>query len=429
MPAISIRNLGKRYRVNHAVERAPYRTLRDSLARAATAPLRRLRGEANGKSEEFWALKDVEFDVQPGEVVGIIGRNGAGKSTLLKILSRITKPTTGEVEINGLMGSLLEVGTGFHPELTGRENIFMNGSVLGMCRLQIERSFDAIVDFSGVEPFLDTPVKRYSSGMQVRLAFAVAAHLDPEILIIDEVLAVGDSHFQQKCLRKMGEVAREGRTVIFVSHSLPAVRSLTSTGVYLRAGRMMFYGKTRDAIEAYSADSSPVDSHMSPVSVDPYRRGAANEAPVRIRRIWLSGHESTHRLPTLQVDDDLTVCIELETQQPVAECCIAVTLIRDHDQLVATFFSPDVGFRTSLAPGASIVTCGISRIPFSPGKYSVTAGITQSADSRAYDVIVDYPLFTIELAEIRECCLDWTHRPWGALHPSDTRWTKTDRYL
>lgn len=252
-PAISIRGLGKRYRVNHAVERASYRTLRDSLARAATAPLRRLRGETNGASGEFWALKDVTFDVQPGEVVGIIGRNGAGKSTLLKILSRITSPTTGEVKINGRVGSLLEVGTGFHPELTGRENIYMNGSILGMSRREIARKFHEMVAFAEIERFLDTPVKRYSSGMYVRLAFAVAAHLDPELLVVDEVLAVGDAEFQKKCLGKMHTVAQAGRTVLFVSHNMAAVRALCSRAVLIVAGRVERQGDAADAVAAYHA--------------------------------------------------------------------------------------------------------------------------------------------------------------------------------
>src|SRR5438105_4705108 len=201
--AIRVENLGKRYVVNHELAGRGYRTFRESLVDWAAAPLRRLRGDAQPRYEQFWALKDVSFEVQSGEVVGIIGRNGAGKSTLLKILSRITKPTLGRVELNGRVGSLLEVGTGFHPELTGRENVFLNGSILGMSHKEIDRKFDAIVAFAGVERFLETPVKRYSSGMYVRLAFAVAAHLEPEILIVDEVLAVGDAEFQKKCIEKM----------------------------------------------------------------------------------------------------------------------------------------------------------------------------------------------------------------------------------
>src|SRR5262245_22777857 len=220
-PAIRIEGLGKRYVVDHERKaRGGYRTLRETIVDLAAAPLRRLRGQSGPTHEEFWALKDVSFDVQPGEVVGIIGRNGAGKSTLLKILSQITKPTKGRVELNGRVGSLLEVGTGFHPELTGRKNIYLKGSILGKRNTWYECKFDEIVAFAEIEQFLDTPVKRYSSGMYVRLAFAVAAHLEPEILIVDEVLAVGDASFQKKCLGKMSDIATGGRTILFVSHNI-----------------------------------------------------------------------------------------------------------------------------------------------------------------------------------------------------------------
>jgi lipopolysaccharide transport system ATP-binding protein len=242
---IRVEGLGKRYIIGHEVERERYTALRDVAARAARNMWKRtidavrgralVRGEA---TEEFWALKDVSFEVKRGEVLGIIGRNGAGKSTLLKILSRITEPTEGRVTIAGRVASLLEVGTGFHPELTGRENIYLNGAILGMSRSEIRRKFDEIVDFSGVEKFMDTPVKRYSSGMQVRLAFSVAAHLEPEILIVDEVLAVGDFDFQKKCLNKMEEVTgRDERTVLFVSHNMAAIRALCSRVLLLEKGR------------------------------------------------------------------------------------------------------------------------------------------------------------------------------------------------
>src|SRR5881394_3516952 len=229
--AISIRGLSKSYAVAHNAVR--HSTLAEALLYKASHPLRR------EQAETFWALRDVSFDIHQGDVIGIIGRNGAGKSTLLKILSRITEPTAGEIDIFGRIGSLLEVGTGFHPELTGRENIFLNGTILGMSRREVARQFDAIVDFAGVEKFLDTPVKRYSSGMYVRLAFAVAAHLDPDILLIDEVLAVGDQEFQQKCLGKMKDVASHGRTVLFVSHNMQAVSLLCNRGVYLKAGEVI----------------------------------------------------------------------------------------------------------------------------------------------------------------------------------------------
>src|SRR5215510_11059946 len=229
--AISVERLSKQYRIN-AVG-GSYRTLRESLMEGAAALWQRLRGRAPASASgddgaaELWALRDVSFEVQPGEVLGVVGRNGAGKSTLLKVLSRITSPTAGQVDLRGRVGSLLEVGTGFHPELTGRENIFLNGAILGMSRREVARKFDDIVDFAEISRFLDTPVKRYSSGMYTRLAFAVASHLEPEILIVDEVLAVGDAAFQKKCLGKLGEVSRVGgRTVLFVTHNMGAVTSL-----------------------------------------------------------------------------------------------------------------------------------------------------------------------------------------------------------
>jgi lipopolysaccharide transport system ATP-binding protein len=230
-PAISVQNLSKQYCLGSS-QVASYETLRETLMDVARLSWLRLRGSKNGsvngdtsrpRADTFWALKDVSFDIQAGEVVGIIGRNGAGKSTLLKILSRITEPSVGRVRLAGRVGSLLEVGTGFHPELTGRENIYLNGAILGMSRREIQRKFDAIVDFAEIDQFLDTPVKRYSSGMYVRLAFAVASHLDPEILLVDEVLAVGDVAFQNKCLGKMGAVSKSGRTILFVSHNLSAI--------------------------------------------------------------------------------------------------------------------------------------------------------------------------------------------------------------
>jgi lipopolysaccharide transport system ATP-binding protein len=233
------------------VQDAAYGTLREALVGAIRAPLNRLRTGSRGSQDTIWALRGVEFAVSPGEVVGIIGRNGAGKSTILKILSRITEPTTGRVELYGRVGSLLEVGTGFHPELTGRENIFLNGAILGMHRCEIDRKFDEIVAFSELEKFLDTPVKRYSSGMYMRLAFAVAAHLEPEILVVDEVLAVGDMQFQKKCLGKMGEVAKEGRTVIFVSHNMAAVQSLCTRSIWLDQGQVREDGSAGVVVSTY----------------------------------------------------------------------------------------------------------------------------------------------------------------------------------
>jgi lipopolysaccharide transport system ATP-binding protein len=252
--AVRVEGLGKRYRIGET--RAAYRTLREAITGAVAAPAKRLRAAARGQAgwsaaETMWALRDVGFEIRRGDVVGVIGRNGAGKSTLLKILSRITEPTTGHGEIHGRVGSLLEVGTGFHPELTGRDNIFLNGAILGMPRADIKRRFDEIVAFAEVERFIDTPVKHYSSGMYLRLAFAVAAHLEPEILLVDEVLAVGDAEFQRKCLGKMEGVAKEGRTVLFVSHQMNAVQTLCPTCLWLQNGRVEAFGGTREIIGRY----------------------------------------------------------------------------------------------------------------------------------------------------------------------------------
>src|SRR5258708_3107699 len=247
---VSVQNLGKEYYIG--AREAGYDTLRETIVDAIRAPLNRLRSR-NGKrkTETIWALKDVNFEVAPGEIVGLIGRNGAGKSTLLKVLSRITEPTTGRAQLYGRIASLLEVGTGFHPELTGRENIYLNGAILGMRRAEINQKFDEIVAFAELEKFLDTPVKRYSSGMYMRLAFPVASHLEPQILFVVEVLAVGDGAFQKKCLGKMGEVAKQGRTVLFVSHNMTAIRSLCKTAFWLDNGTIVESGETGQIVLDY----------------------------------------------------------------------------------------------------------------------------------------------------------------------------------
>lgn len=263
---IKVENLGKMYVIGHQVSGSKYTALRDVATQGVKNIARKTRDIFSGKAliygnekEEFWALNDVSFEIKQGEAVGIIGRNGAGKSTLLKVLSRITEPTRGRVTIKGTVASLLEVGTGFHPELTGRENIFLNGAILGMSRAEIKRKFDEIVDFAGIERFLDTPVKRFSSGMYVRLAFSVAAHLEPEILIVDEVLAVGDSEFQKKCLGKMDDIAqKEGRTVIFVSHNMGTIMQLCKSCIMLNSGTIEKIGTPADVIGAYHNNSSSV---------------------------------------------------------------------------------------------------------------------------------------------------------------------------
>jgi lipopolysaccharide transport system ATP-binding protein len=310
---IRAENLGKQYRIG---ERAPYLTLRDALARAVSAPVRSFRSSSplsrTSGTSQIWALKDVSFEVHQGEVVGIIGGNGAGKSTLLKILSRVTKPTLGHAQIRGRLGSLLEVGTGFHPELTGRENTFMNGAILGMSKKEIARQFDAIVAFAEIEKFIDTPVKYYSSGMYVRLAFSVAAHLEPEILLVDEVLAVGDVAFQKRCLGRMGAVAKQGRTVLFVSHNLGAVALLCKSVIVLEQGRVKTIGDTQKAISEYLAG-------IKDRSTDVYQLEGVPRADPSLRRevefLTLEFEGLSAKL--VAADADLTLLITVRGNQAV----------------------------------------------------------------------------------------------------------------
>jgi lipopolysaccharide transport system ATP-binding protein len=276
---VRVENVGKRYRIGAL--HPGYDTFREMVGEALLAPIRRLRGAAVNRYETLWALREMNLEVRRGEMLGIVGHNGAGKSTLLKILSRITRPTEGEVEINGRVGSLLEVGTGFHPDLTGRENVYLNGAILGMRKAEIEKKFDEIIAFSELEKFVETPVKFYSSGMYVRLAFSVAAHLEPEILIMDEVLAVGDAAFQQKCLDKMGEIRRRGHTIFFVSHNLPAVTRLCKRAVLLEQGRVVADGPAQEVVNRYLNSSWKAGAEREWTDA----AGAPGDSVVRLRRV------------------------------------------------------------------------------------------------------------------------------------------------
>lgn len=280
-PIIEVKGLSKKYRISHQ----RYLALRDTLAAWLKKPLDLLKPKKQGfpLKEDFWALKDISFNVSQGEVIGIIGRNGAGKTTLLKVLSRITHPTEGEVRLRGRVGSLLEVGTGFHPELTGRENIYFNGSILGMKKREIEKKFNEIVEFSGVEKFLDTPVKRFSSGMQVRLAFSVAAYLEPEILLVDEVLAVGDAEFQKKCLGKMKDVSSSGRTVLFVSHNMTAIRNLCKRTILLEAGKLSLDTDTERVVSNYLSQNLTIDTSISGKELEARLEGVINRRSPSVR--------------------------------------------------------------------------------------------------------------------------------------------------
>jgi lipopolysaccharide transport system ATP-binding protein len=325
--AIRAQDLGKLYRIG--TRGTPYRSVRDAVVDALHVPLRAVGRQRNGQqaAETIWALNSISFEVKHGQVLGIIGRNGAGKSTLLKILSRITEPTSGRARIHGRVGSLLEVGTGFHPELTGRENIYLNGAILGMKKAEIERKFDEIVAFAEIDKFLDTPVKHYSSGMYVRLAFAVAAHLEPHVLIVDEVLAVGDAAFQKKCLGRMGRVASEGRTVLFVSHNLLAVQSLCSEVIWLQNGQIARQGKPDGVVSAYLATSRSTSTEQ--LWTDP--TCAPGNDQVRIRRARIQAVNGSAAHP-ITVRTPIVIAFEFWNFVPGAHLNLSLVLLNQLDQ-------------------------------------------------------------------------------------------------
>jgi len=376
--AIRVSGLGKEYVLGGA-ERVD-ESFREMLLGSLTAPFRRLK-KLQGESVEndrFWALKDVNFEVKPGEVVGIIGRNGAGKSTLLKILSRITDPTEGKIEIRGRISSLLEVGTGFHPELTGRENIFLNGAILGMSRQEIKQKFDEIVAFAEVERFLDTPVKRYSSGMYVRLAFAVAAHLEPEILIVDEVLAVGDAAFQKKCLGKMSDVAKEGRTVLFVSHNMGAVSNLCSRAIVLSKGSVDFDGSTDDAVQYYYRQFLHSDNHRSNMS--PHILYQAKLEEMKSLEFYMTSIEvlDINHEPKniIQTWDDLVIRFSYRSARYVNRGSVVLFLSSmEGVKLLLLSTEPDGTLPLPLEDGEGSVDCIIRNLPLAAGEYVLGGGL------------------------------------------------------
>jgi len=369
MPIVSVHSISKKYRIGL---KQPYYSLRDAIVRVITKPFQILwKQKTSGlKQDEFWALKDISFDIQAGESVGIIGRNGAGKSTLLKILSRITPPTEGEITLRGRVASLLEVGTGFNPELTGRENIYLNGAILGMKQWEIKKHFNSIVEFAEIEKFLDTPVKRYSSGMYMRLAFAVAAHLTPEILIVDEVLAVGDTAFQKKCIGKMDEVAKSGRTVLFVSHNMGAIRQLCSKVVVLERGKKIYEGPVEKGIAKYLA-SVEQKKHTSLLSV---QRTGDFTLDAKIAGVSI---ESGGKKDPQDIDSSrpMTISVEIHTTRPTdAGVCLYV---KDENQrtvlyLVSGYVQKQI---FHLKKGKTVITCVIPRTNLTSGRYSIDAGL------------------------------------------------------
>ena len=370
-PVIRVENLGKEYIIGGREK--GNETFREMLTNSLAAPFRRLRRLKGAVEEEerFWALKDVSFEVQRGEVVGIIGRNGAGKSTLLKILSRITEPTEGEVEIRGRVASLLEVGTGFHPELTGRENIYLNGAILGMSRAEIDRKFDEIVVFAEVEKFLNTPVKRYSSGMYVRLAFAVAAHIDPEVLIVDEVLAVGDRQFQEKCLGRMQSISKkEGKTILFVSHNLDAVQRICSSAIYLRDGQIKLKGDVEFVIDKYT-DKAQELKRSADFSYLKERWGSGR---IKIVGMEINDH---NKIPVnvLKAGEDYQFIISYEMQACLQEQfnVVASLAISDSRGMTVLLVSSDFEDKyLILQESTGEIYCLIRDFNLAPGNYTLT---------------------------------------------------------
>jgi lipopolysaccharide transport system ATP-binding protein len=363
--AIRVEKLSKQFKIG--VGKVQHDTLRDQIAGGISSIIRSRRSLSGIRMETFSALTDVSFEVKKGEVVGIIGRNGAGKSTLLKILSRITEPTSGFADIHGRVASLLEVGTGFHPELSGRENIYLNGAILGMKRVEIARKFDDIVDFAEVGQFIDTPVKHYSSGMYVRLAFAVAAHLEPEILLIDEVLAVGDTAFQKKCLGKMGDVARDGRTILFVSHNMAAVASLCSGAHMLAQGRRVCSGNTSDVIAAYLS-SFQLSSRATVLD----RRDRKGNGKVTFTDVEFLSETGTP-VEVIQSGQDVVFSVGYKSSETnLRNVEVSVELVAQSGQCMLIMNSEMVGVTFDLIPSTGRFNCRIDRFPLSPGQYHLT---------------------------------------------------------
>jgi len=426
--AIRVENLSKRYRIG---QREPYRALRDILARGLSTPFRAAAsafrrpaaGAAanphqhdNHANNHIWALKDVSFEVKQGEVVGIIGRNGSGKSTLLKILSRITEPTEGYAEVRGRVGSLLEVGTGFHPELTGRENIYLNGAILGMKKAEIDHKFDEIVEFAEIEKFIDTPVKYYSSGMYVRLAFAVAAHLEPEILLVDEVLAVGDAAFQKKCLGKMGDVAREGRTVLFVSHNMGAVRSLCSRSILLDGGKLIIDGPTEHTLTSYLM-STATDL---PASVDTSRLPRPSNITSSALRITRVRIVNGTKRAIVYCGEPFELELEFVVNELIEDVVFGWSVhSSDNVRLFECRSIDRIGVIPRLEPGRYSIQTSLASNPLNPGLFTLYVG-ARCAD-KGLDYLPSVMNFQVERADRQKSL--WLEARSGALS-LDSEWTK-----
>ncbi len=380
-PIIKVENLSKQYKIG--TRSAPYTTLRETVSKIARSPLKILSRKNRNKPDSFWALRNVSFEVEPGEIVGIIGRNGAGKSTLLKILARVTEPTEGRIELYGHANSLLEVGTGFHPELTGRENIFVNGAILGMKNYEIKRLFDEIVQFAEVEKFLDTAVKHYSSGMYMRLAFSVAAHLNPDILIIDEVLSVGDAQFQKKCLAKVHDVAKSGRTVLFVSHNMAAVENLCGRGVVLKQGKVIFAGEQTRAISHYlESVNKNFDSDLKG------RADRTGSGEVRVNAIEIKDPDG-NPLYNVMSGQDVDIYFHFERLENYRRSNVIMSFMVRTYLDVPVFLQHNRLTRDDWGalPATGAFVCRIRRLPLPPASYRL--GLSVMCDNEYLDRIDD----------------------------------------
>lgn len=396
---IKAENIGKKYVIGHQAERGGYTSLRDVLMQNARTLWNKTKDLATGKPiiqgdtmEEVWALKDVSFEIRRGEAVGIIGRNGAGKSTLLKVLSRITEPSTGKITIKGRVASLLEVGTGFNPELTGRENIYLNGTILGMARKEIKRKFDEIVAFAEVEKYLDTPVKRYSSGMYVRLAFAVAAHLEPEILVVDEVLAVGDAAFQKKCLGKMGEVAHEGRTVLFVSHNMAAISQLCSKGMLIESGKIRASGTTDEVVQKYLTGG---DTKQYKVDLSKYQpRRGTGEVVFESARLQNALHEYCRNF---SIGDEIHIVFIIKACSHYVNRKIKLAVeLRSSDGLnICNMVDVDSDFQIEGLQERETLSVKITDVRLYPDTYFISLWAGSMTSTETFDRVVDCLSFEI----------------------------------
>jgi lipopolysaccharide transport system ATP-binding protein len=410
-PAVIVENIGKLYKLGRTARPSSFR---EAMTNAVGSTFRKLRGygEDRAKNEEFWALKDVSFKVQQGEAIGILGRNGAGKSTLLKVLSRITEPTKGMARLRGRVGSLLEVGTGFHPELTGRENIYLNGSILGMKRAEITRKFDEIVAFSEVERFLDTPVKRYSSGMYIRLAFAVAAHLEPEILVVDEVLAVGDMDFQKRCLGKMNEVVGHGRTVFFVSHNTQSIAALTSRCLLFKEGQMILDAPTGEAIKSYvemSLKGSTLGQPFVREGGDPDSNYIAEARVITSepfgQQVW---------------GEPIAFDFVIHVGSPMSKLCFMFWIANSQGVHITHCWQFDEGQPYQSKAGDYRLRCEIPKLRLYKGTYSVTAWISDTRGLLPIDARSQVCQFEVHMGEYRRKGFEW--RDEHATYLEDSGW-------